>query len=189
MNDDCKATRELRVEHQWILQVAEVLETLVERAGSGDGAPDFEAFDDCIRFFRLFADACHHAKEEDMLFSELEGAGMSREVGPIAVMLYEHGMARAHVASMAGAIVGARAGDSSELRRLMEAAHDYIDVIRAHILKEDNVLFNMADGMLEGAACARLCDGFEGLCDHVFEGCTKAQLQDLARTLMDRYAA
>lgn len=30
-----------------------------------------------------------------MLFSELEGAGMSREVGPIAVMLYEHGLARA----------------------------------------------------------------------------------------------
>ncbi len=187
MNPAHKATRELRVEHQWILQVTAVLDTLVERAASGEQDPDFEAFDDCIRFFRLFADACHHAKEETLLFSELEGAGMSREVGPIAVMLYEHGLARAHVASMAGAIVGARAGDSSDLRRLMEAAHDYIDVIRAHILKEDNVLFNMADGMLEGPACARLCEGYEGLCDHEFEGCTKAQLEDLARALIDRY--
>lgn len=189
MNPANEATRELRMEHQWILQVAGILETLVEDAASGAEAPDFDSFDDCIRFFRLFADACHHAKEEGFLFAELEGAGMSRTVGPIAVMLFEHGQARAHVATMAEAVVGARAGDPSDRERLFGAARDYIDVIRGHILKEDNVLFNMADGMLAGPACERVCSGYEELCDHEFEGCTKAQLEDLARTLVARFPA
>lgn len=184
-----ETTRELRVEHQRILQVADVLDALVVDAESDGKEPDIDAFSDCIRFFRLFADACHHAKEEDLLFSELEHAGMSRSMGPIAVMLYEHGMARAHVASMGGAIDGARRGDVAALRLLLVEARNYLDVIRGHILKEDNVLFNMADQILAGPACERLCAGYEGLCDHEFDGCTKAQLEELGRTLVERYPA
>jgi len=47
-----------------------------------------EVFEKLIRFFREFADKCHHGKEENHLFPSLEIRGIPREGGPIGVMLY-----------------------------------------------------------------------------------------------------
>ena len=71
---DESATQRLREEHVWILRVADVLERLVEASEAG-AAMDFEAVEDCVTFVRLFADACHHGKEEDLLFPALEERG------------------------------------------------------------------------------------------------------------------
>ena len=79
-------TAVLRDEHRLILQVIDVLESLLN-SGAADGEYDFDALDRCTSFFRLFADACHHGKEEDLLFPELEAKGIPREGGPIGVML------------------------------------------------------------------------------------------------------
>ena len=65
---------------------------------------DYDLVAQCIIFFRLFADACHHGKEEDLLFTELEAQGMPRDAGPIAVMLDEHAQGRALVRTMAAAL-------------------------------------------------------------------------------------
>ncbi len=92
----------LREEHQLILRVLDVVQSLLEKGDAGEW--DFDAWDDCVAFFRLFADACHHGKEEDLLFPELEARGMPRDSGPIAVMLSEHKQGRALVAQMAGAL-------------------------------------------------------------------------------------
>ena len=73
--DNESATARLRDEHVLILRVADVLERLVERS-EVEGETDFEAFDDSVKFVRLFADCCHHGKEEDLLFPQLEAAGM-----------------------------------------------------------------------------------------------------------------
>ncbi|MEE8362417.1 MAG: hemerythrin domain-containing protein, partial [Gemmatimonadales bacterium] len=122
------ATSRLRAEHQLILQVTEVLETLVARSESGD--TDFDALADCIAFIRLFADACHHGKEENLLFPALEARGMPHDQGPIAVMLFEHQQGRAFAKVMAGAIDEARAGDEEALTKLRNAATGYVHLIR-----------------------------------------------------------
>jgi hemerythrin-like domain-containing protein len=36
------------------------------------------------------AEPCHHAKEEKDLFPRMEGRGLPRQQGPLAVMLVEH---------------------------------------------------------------------------------------------------
>ena len=54
-------------EHQTILRVIAVLDRLVARSEHGDGFEN-AALRQCVEVFRLFADACHHAKEEDLLF-------------------------------------------------------------------------------------------------------------------------
>lgn len=46
--------------------------------------------DRIVQFFQVFADKCHHGKEENLLFPELERSGSPKERGPIAVMLAEH---------------------------------------------------------------------------------------------------
>ncbi|MFQ5690894.1 MAG: hemerythrin domain-containing protein [Gemmatimonadota bacterium] len=176
----------LRSEHRLILRTVGVLERVVAEWDGGE-PPDLDAISDCAAFFRLFADACHHGKEEDLLFPELEARGIPREGGPIAAMLEEHRRGRAFVARMSAALEGARAGDGESLRELRDAAYGYIDLIRSHILKEDGVLFNMADGLLRGPACRELCAAYGVVCAGHFEGKTKQQLESLAADLARRY--
>ena len=177
------ATGILRDEHQLILGVVDVLDEKLKRTSSASPL-DFDVVDRCISFFRLFADACHHGKEEDLLFPELIEHGMPGDEGPIAVMLSEHRQGRLSVRGMAEAITGARSGDENALSALRAHADDYIDLIRAHIGKEDNVLFNMADDMVLAEECRVLCDRYDAVCGRRFEGKTKDDLEVMAASLM-----
>ncbi len=178
------ATSRLREEHQLILQVADAMQALVAEAEAGNW--DFEAFDQCVTFIRLFADACHHGKEEDLLFPELEKAGMSRTQGPIAVMLEEHRIGREYVRFMSESMDLARAGDEAARARLANAARGYSELIRAHIMKEDHVLFNMADHVVRGSSCQSLCVAYGAVCARRFEGHSKEELAYLAGTISHR---
>lgn len=174
-------THVLREEHQQILQVAGALETLLERT---PGEAVYDAVAKCIRFIRLFADACHHGKEEDLLFPALEDEGLPHDSGPIAVMLQEHRMGRQFASAMADSIDAARAGDQVARGKLVRAGRDYVGLIRSHIMKEDNVLFNMADQLVTGPKCTRLCAAYDGTGDHTFDGCTKRELEELGREIL-----
>jgi len=179
------ATAGLREEHQWILKVTGVLETILER--EPDHGLDFDAIGDCIGFIRLFADACHHGQEEDLLFPELEARGMPRNAGPIAVMLQEHEMGRTFVGHMRRALPEAREGDADARRILVNAANGYVQLIRGHINKEDRVLFNMADQAVTGRDCDKLCDAYGVVCQRRFEGMSKDDLEALAESLLGKY--
>ena len=178
------ATSRLREEHGHILAVADALASLVGAADAGRW--DVDGFADCVTFIRLFADACHHGKEEDLLFPELVAAGLPREQGPIAVMLHEHQQGRALARHMAGALDAARAGDEAARATLRHAAVGYVNLIRAHIQKEDNVLFAMADQTVRGPACRSLCSAYGAVCARRFEGHTKEQLQELGERIRER---
>ena len=171
------ATAILREEHQLILRVAGELAERLDAERGGEPL-DYEIVARCVTFFRLFADACHHGKEEDLLFPELEAHGMPPDAGPIAVMLYEHEQGRALVRTMATSLEGARGGDEGAGDELRTAAEGFVDLIVAHIGKEDNVLFTMADGMIVGSECIDLCSRYDEVCRRRFEGQT---LEDLER--------
>jgi hemerythrin-like domain-containing protein len=59
-----------------------------------------ETLSGLLEFFQIFADRCHHGKEEDCLFPLLERKGLPREGGPIGVMLHEHGQGRELIQKM-----------------------------------------------------------------------------------------
>jgi hemerythrin-like domain-containing protein len=178
------ATSRLRAEHDHILEVAAALATLVDATEAGRW--DVDGFADCVTFVRLFADACHHGKEEDLLFPALEDLGMPHDQGPIAVMLAEHQQGRAYARHMAAALDGARAGDPKARATLRNAAMGYVNLIRAHIAKEDNVLFAMADQAVRGPACRSLCAAYGAVCARRFEGHTKQQLEELGERIRAR---
>lgn len=185
MSQTESATSRLREEHQVILQVADAMQALLADA-TGSGGLDFDTIGDCVTFIRLFADACHHGKEEDLLFPELEAAGMPRHQGPIAVMLHEHRQGRAFARQMADSLPPAREGDVEALSDLEGAVRGYVDLIRGHILKEDRILFEMADQAVHGPACDRLCGGYAAVCARRFEGHSKEELRELAATICER---
>lgn len=179
-------TKILREQHRNILKVADLLEEILSHEPE-PGVLDYDSLEDCVAFIRLYADALHHGKEEDLLFPELNNLGMPRDAGPIAVMLHEHEQGRAYARAMNEALPAAREGDAEASTRLANAGYGYIDLIRAHIGKEDNVLFHMADQMIDASTCRSLCTAYEGVCQRRFEGCTVSELEEILSRLMGRY--
>ena len=130
-------------EHRVIEQVLGSLETF-GLAVSGGLAPDRATLADYTAFFRGYADASHHGKEEDVLFARLLERGFSRESGPVAVMLYEHVVGRGHVGVLRRAGEGSGPLSAIETQLVLEHASAFVPHLRAHILKEDRVLYPMA---------------------------------------------
>lgn len=141
------ATETLVEEHGLIQKVLDWGEAELERIAAG-GRPDSGGLLRAVDFFRNFADRCHHAKEEAALFRRLVQKGMPRDGGPIAVMLHEHEQGRAHVAALAAAIEGAARGEAGAVTALREHLGGTIALLRAHIDKEDRILYPMADRLL-----------------------------------------
>lgn len=112
------------------------------------------------RFFKTFADAFHHGKEERLLFERMVEFGFPREGGPLAVMLLEHEMGRKHVAVLAA--IGEGAGRPAPGERDTFAAHsrDFASLLRSHIVKEDQILYPMALQCLPGAELDRLAEQY-----------------------------
>jgi hemerythrin-like domain-containing protein len=142
-----KATDTLMTEHRAIERMLAVLETAAQRLDAGE-RPRPDLFRDAVDFVRNFADRCHHGKEEDNLFPRMEARGVPRNGGPLGMMLMEHDQGRAHVGAIAGAIDAYESGDQAAAGVIAENARGYAQLLRQHIMKEDNVLFPMADGVL-----------------------------------------
>lgn len=152
-----KATEALKHDHRVIERVLGVVEKFAE--GSADVS--LEVWSKAVDFIRGFADQCHHLKEERILFPALEERGIPRDGGPIGMMLMEHEEARGYVRSMVAAL--AQSGEDPEEAKvaLLENARAYLRLLRQHILKEDEVLFNMADEVLTPEDQRKLLSEFE----------------------------
>jgi hemerythrin-like domain-containing protein len=148
------AIETLMAEHQLILGAVGALEAFAGevRRGGGDAA-ELGRF---VTFIREFADAHHHAKEEDLLFTAMVEAGFPRDAGPIGVMLHEHDQGRAQVRILAELAGAAAPWAAADRERLHAAALGYADLLRAHIHKEDVILYPMAEARLPAALRARV---------------------------------
>jgi len=175
----------LMQEHQLILRALDALDAFtVEMDGGGDDRAELGRF---VRFIREFADARHHGKEEDILFTAMVAAGFPRDAGPIAVMLMDHAAGRAHVAVMAGKAGQATPWTGQDRAAAIGAARGYAELLRGHIRKEDQILYPMARQRLHEEALARVnrdCGAFEAT--QVAGGAES--LKDLARELVERHA-
>ena len=136
-------------EHRLIEQVLGSLETFASEV-EGGLAPERPVLVDYGAFFREFADSCHHGKEEDILFQRMTERGFPRETGPVAVMLYEHEVGRGHVSALRQVGDGTGPPTAVETRVVLENAGAFIPLLRAHILKEDRILYPMAVRLLTG---------------------------------------
>lgn len=138
-------TEVLNHEHVLILEALELFERFAEQVCSG-AAFEPRVARDFLRFFREFADADHHHKEEEILFPWLEEQGLPHEVGPLAVLRAEHELGRETRLSLALALDDL-AGDPVELDprlRFHALAQRFTELMRAHIEKEEHVLLPLA---------------------------------------------
>jgi hemerythrin-like domain-containing protein len=139
-------TQVLKDEHALILEALDAIERKVTALEAG-AAPDRAYFEKAVHFLRTFADHCHHGKEENLLFKTMVDRGFPRQGGPIAVMLSEHETGRSFIRGMAEG-AAALPTDPAAARRIIENGRGYVALLRAHIDKENTILFPMADNVL-----------------------------------------
>ncbi len=148
-----KATDDLRTEHESILYVLKLLAKMLP-----DDPKDAKHLSDCndmVYFFKTFADKCHHGKEEIYLFPTLIERGIPKEGGPIGVMLREHDQGRGYIAQMTKAL------ETDDAKAYGTAAKLYADLLFRHIEKENDILFKMADQVLDGEMQQLMSEQFE----------------------------
>lgn len=137
-------TEVLKNEHQTVLTVLDLLEKVGTKIRSGQEIKT-EYLDQLLKILKEYVDHCHHGKEEKILFPSLERLGLSRQNGPVGVMLMEHDNGRQYIREMNNAVLEYKAGDREALRTFAANASYYATLMGEHIYKENNILYPIAD--------------------------------------------
>ena len=181
-----KATDELRKEHEGILLMLHILEAVSQKIQQGDRI-DPGDLDNMVEFLSVFADKCHHGKEEDFLFPTLEASGIPSKGGPIGVMLEEHKIGRSLIAKLKESVNLYRSGEEKAPAEFTAAAGEYIELLRQHINKENNILFPMADRVLDFSKDDDLFNSFEKLEKDRIGAGKHEEFHALLKQLRDKY--
>ena len=136
-------------EHRTILQVLDEVDRESRRLET-KGALREAFWLDLLRFLDEFDAGLHHQKEEQLLFPALEAAGLSASHGPTAVLRDEHLRSQFWRHRLEQAL------HDRDRTRLIAAAASYLDLTRAHVLKENQILFPLAQRLLAADELERL---------------------------------
>lgn len=147
-------------DHRVIERVLGALETAAHRLRDGDLVPP-TIFIQAAEFIKGFADDCHHKMEEGVLFPAMQSAGIPVEGGPIGVMLAEHQEGRQLTSAMLAAAERLAADDADARAELIRCTLLFVEHLRQHITKENNILFPMAEQVLQGSARAEVSEAIE----------------------------
>lgn len=155
------AINELMTEHEAVGLTLRILKRIGQHIDETGAIANTDHVEQLFDFFGTFVDRCHHGKEEVLLFPAMEQAGISREGGPVGVMLKEHQLGRDLVARMKAELSDYINGDGNAARRFKRHADDYIELLKFHIEKENNVLFPLAIKHLPEDKLAEMKNGFD----------------------------
>ena len=181
-----RPTEILSAEHRVIEQILDCLENIAAEA-QRRGVLDIESAQRALRILKTFADTCHHGKEEHHLFPKLQQLGIPRGVGPLAVMLEEHDVGRAHIRGMDESMRALAGGDRAALERFATHATGYVQLLREHIQKEDSILFPMAEAALKESDRRELVEAFGRVENEELDPGTHAAMLALADGLAEKY--
>ena len=149
----------LVAEHRVIEKVLTTLSSMGAAASRGE-CIDRGRLIDIVTFLRRYADAYHHGKEEKLLFPTIaRGPATEHLWPPMAALKRDHEIGRLLVGDLASC---AGRGDWSERDRatFRRAAHDFVSLLRRHILDEDRTVFPAMAVVIAPEVMARLETAF-----------------------------
>jgi hemerythrin-like domain-containing protein len=127
-------TEELKIEHQFIIDF------LLATRPAERSMKLFELHaNDILLFINTFLDKFHHGKEEQILFKYLSKPGVLNHTKPIDIMIYEHDLGRDLTQNMEKAV------QENEPTVFFKSLEKFCSLLNDHILKEDNVLYHLAE--------------------------------------------
>jgi hemerythrin-like domain-containing protein len=155
-----KPTDVLEDEHRYILKVVGTMTVLAESLEKGETVGT-ETLKNMVEFMRIFADECHHGKEEAQLFPLLEKRGVPVRGCPMGVLIHEHQTGRTLVTGLDEAAEAYQKGDPTAKDALLKNLRGITDLYPGHIWKEDYLLFPMANKVLNAEDQQSLSEEFE----------------------------
>jgi len=167
MNTDARELMvELREDHRNMILVLNILDDLVAQMDAGKD-PDFELFDEIMRYMTVYPDAVHHPKE-DIVYEQL------RAKRPDLTERLDHvpddHSDIAHLSSLLRDEVEAIiAGAAVRREKMIEDAAAYVKRLRIHIQWEEEDLFVRIDKMLDAEPQKVDVSEYEHIKDPVFE--------------------
>jgi len=149
--DLCQPLRQLKTEHGPLRKQMDAFRELAMDIGQDENRVDWSmalsVLREMVERFVKELDV-HSRREEDVLF-EMMAKHIGREVGPIAVMEHEHDSAKAFLKQFlqaAKAVNGIL--DHKQALRIADDAIQAETILSQHFLKEEQVLFPMAEQLL-----------------------------------------
>lgn len=162
----CAGLERLKGEHPPLLkrmeELAESARGIAADAGGGRWKEALRFLEEKVRSFTADLDL-HSRREEEVLFPMM-AQYIGRETGPIAVMEYEHEQAKARLSAFLSEVErldgSAGAGDTRRIAGEVEAA---VRILMDHFMKEENVLFPMAERILSEAEKEELMERIQAI--------------------------
>ncbi len=171
---------ELRLDHRNMAIVLNLLDDIVVEMEAG-GDPDFELFEEIMRYMAVYPDAVHHPKE-DVMYEKLRAKRPDltddldhvpddhREIAELSTRL------RCEVEAV-------NAGAAVRRGTMIEDAAAYIKRLRDHMQWEERDLFSRIDLMLDAEPYTVDISRIESIKDPVFELEVEAGFRRLLESL------
>ena len=157
---------ELRQDHRNMARVLDLMDDIVTEMEAGKD-PDFELFDEAMRYMTVYPDAVHHPKE-DVVYAELRSQRPDLAEGLDDVPEDHADIARLGnlLRNEVEAVV---AGAAVRREKMIEDTAAYITRLREHMGWEERDLFKRIDSMLGNDAGEVDVSAYEHIKDPVFE--------------------
>lgn len=131
----------LMIEHRLIERMVDLL-VAEEKRINKNNVPDTDFLLAAADFFRTYADRCHHGKEEDILFEELQTKTLADEHGRILnELIDEHMTARTSVRELVDARQRFVEGEAKAAEEIQQILGILTALYPAHMEKEDKHFF------------------------------------------------
>lgn len=131
----------LMIEHRLIERMIAVIKRKTELMKNG-GRIDTRFIEEAVDFIRVYADRCHHGKEEEILFRDLEKKKISPDHRRIMdELIEEHRVARGRTKKIVSLNNRYLDGDDSVVSDLLAELEALAAMYPPHIEKEDKHFF------------------------------------------------
>lgn len=158
--------QDLHEDHRNMSVVLDLLDGLIRDMESG-GDPDFELFDEIMRYMTVYPDAVHHPKE-DVVYAQL------REQRPDLVEDLDHIPDEHREIAELGAqlrndVEAINAGAAVRRLQMIKDTSAYVERLRSHIEWEETEFFSRIDRMMDAEPKRVDVSAYNSIRDPVFE--------------------
>lgn len=176
--------KDLYEEHNGITIMLEILSEIAIRLRRDISVPQRDLAR-IVEFLTVFADRCHHGKEEAALIPEMRKSARA-DITLLNQIVGEHKTGRDLITGMRSALTGYKKGQP-EVFHFAANAEGYIALLMDHIRKENVILFPQAFGILDDKQIARLSTTFDRIETDVVGRGKHEEFHGLLSELQRRY--
>lgn len=156
-NEQCGVKRlleGLREEHQSTRYILHLINRAAARWEAGEPIA-IGLFVQGAAVLQEYAEGVHQRLEEQKLFPLMEREGVLRSGGPLEVLEKEHEECRRYLADLQTALGKNHRLEPAAKEEIVENIKAYTHLLKAHMDKEEMVIFPIAEPLLSGAESSR----------------------------------